>query len=224
VLQTDFLDNLRHVAMQTKEHVCRNRPKDLQPFIVANRGHEPVALVTVHEHVRDTILGVAEVVAAGFDADSIGLIFETYQERFHPEHPERQGINPVTGLRWEQDEMAEVAAKHNGIEKGWVTENVSVVCADRAGSVGMLQLPFRYSGKHLVWMEGRDSGRWSTGDGDVEQLRGNIPNALREMMLQPSAAQVLSHLSLNRAERDATTAHYLTVRGNAVIVYDLSKN
>lgn len=216
MLQTEFLDALTDAAIGTKEKITQKGRKDLSPFVMASRGDEPVALVTVRVHDPDVILQVAGAVAGGFDADRIGIVFESYQEAA-PDHPDLVGINPQTGNPWREGEMAALAENYDGIGAPLATECVSIVCGNRAGDVAFTNLPFRYvHGRHLHWIQGR--GQWSTTDPGRE-VGGRFPSALRRMMIGPSASQALPNLPGDRTDRDLVTAQFLLSEGHAPLLY-----
>jgi hypothetical protein len=215
----EFADNLKASAIGTKEHVARRGKTDLLPFVVANRGDKPIALVTIHEHVRDTILSIAGVMATGLDADSVGIVFESYVTVPDPEHPERDGLNPVTGQRWKANEMHLVATVHDGIAKGWIEESIGVVVANRAGDLIMLSLPFHYTSMgHLKWDEPK--APLSTLDMPKDgKVSGIMPEAMIRMMIEKSAMQMFPDFPHDEHERDAFVAQLLTMQGNAVMLY-----
>lgn len=173
-------------------------------------------MVVVHEHVRDTILSTAAVIADGFDADQVGIVFECYSTVVDLEHPELAGINPLTGRQYRQHEMAELATHHDGIAKGWVEETIAVLVGNRAGDVAMLQQPFHYvGGKHLVWGEAREFATLL-----AHTPAGVMPEAMRRMMTAPTLSQhIPADFPVDQIDRDAIIGEMLTRRGNAVLLY-----
>jgi hypothetical protein len=200
---SDYLQHSLASARRTKEWTCRKHPADIHPYVGIYRADEQVAVVTLQHHQRDEILTTARVCAVGFDADVLGITFETYIA----DHKNTDGINPVTGRRWGPNEMQDVAINHGGVEKGWVSEALTISVANRAGDIGMISLPFRYSGKYLVFGE-------STGDlisTDRENaVSGLMPDALRQAMLRPSSAVEMPDFErIDRADRDILTTMML---------------
>lgn len=193
------------LAIETKEHACRHKPHDSSPTIIGYRASEPIVIVTMHNHDRDEMLNVLSVIAAGFDADVVAMVHESWQaESVGPV----KGLNPVTGQPWKAGEMQEAVQHHQAIEKGWITECMSVAVANRAGDVLYDVKPFRFSGKHLVWI-----------DSDLRLAmitpEGLIAERLRHIMLSPSGDQVIEKWGLrfdpdfDRDSRDAAVAKYL---------------
>ncbi len=192
MLQREFLDILESSALGTKEHVCREGPRDMQPFVVAFRGESPVALVTVGQLVKEHIIQVGAVMAGGLDADRIGMVFETIEKK----------VNVLTGK-----------------ETGEITESISVVAGNRAGDIAMMHMPFRFVDTTLTWLEGVDNGQWSTFEPGVF-IGGMMPEQIRRFMAMASGAQDFPFTDeTERNKRDITVAQYLGVRGNAVMLY-----
>lgn len=207
-------------ARGTKEKMTKKGPRDLQPFIVVHRGDDPVALVTLRKHERDEMLNMVSVCAGMFRADAVGLAFETWEPG---KNLENWNINPLTGREWAMGEMDDVVKNHDALSKGWIVENVSVMCANRAGDLAMRQMPFKYvGGKHLHWLDGEG---WSSTDYDPEIVahRGVMPEAMVEIMRKPDLDQVIEQvlpgLQLDRDERDYGAAKFIGSLGHAVLIY-----
>lgn len=208
MLQREFLDNLERSARATKENITRKRPADISTYIVVHRGDDPVALITLARADRDAMLTTAKLCAGGFEADSLGLVFETYETR-----PNADGsiTNPLTGQFWQQDEMNDAVRHHDALGKGWISEAVSLCAVNRAGDLGMRNLLYRYvGGKHLSWQESQD---WT----DTVK-KGIVPDALTEAMLSPTPGQLFD-LPDTLDERDKHVAKVLLSKGHAVLMY-----
>lgn len=200
-------------ATAVKEYVCRRGPRDLLACIEAYRGNELVAVTVPERHDRDLILAAFRACAVGFDADALTVVFETYVASLQHEgeldmdDPEavaavaKSMVNPLTGRQWGPGEMGDAVKNHGAIEKGWVSEAVSISCANRAGDVTLLQLPYRYSGKHLVWLP-----RVNMPVGAVSS--GRMPDMMIAAMNAPSLGTVIPYQdgTGTRAERDVWAA------------------
>ncbi len=216
MLQSEFMHSLVKTGQKTKAWSLKRGEPSIAPFIVIERGGEPISQVVVRQHQRDMILGVVSFCAAGFDADRMGVLFETYGSTHRR--------NPLTGRDWDAGDMDELASKHDGITKGWVHEALTILAVNRAGDVGMLQLPFRIVGikQHLSWAHDGDPSKWET-LGEADAVTGMMPRALRDCMLAPSGSQLVSpDFPLDRDERDIATAQALTRRGHGVMLLTAS--
>ncbi len=133
---------------------------------------------------------------------------------------ERRG--PLTGQTWGAGEMDYAVRHHQALAKGWVQEAMTMACVNRAGDFGMTQRPFRYVGKHLVWVDGESS--WSTADEDKRTAvnKGIMPEAMIEFMTGRSTGQIFP--VKDRDERDASAAEFLTSKGNVVLMYALASD
>jgi hypothetical protein len=200
----DYLKHAAASARQVKERACRNRPADIQPYVCAYRGNDPIAMVTLQHHIRDEILNVALQSAAGFDADVLCLAFETYAAVSLGDVDDT-ALNPRTGKEWGPGEMQELAEKYGGLEKGWVSEAVSVTVVNRAGDVAMLSQMYRYSGRHLVWTDLMPNRAEPSDDGETKVFGGVMADALRQIMLSASGSQLLPDSALDRTEKDIAT-------------------
>jgi hypothetical protein len=194
-------------ARGTKEWACRKGPRDINAYVTGFRGDEMVAMVILQNHDRDQILAIASGVANGMDCDVISLTFEAWVA-VGSGTDEKRLLNPMTGQPWRDGEMAEVAQKHGGLESGAVRETLNVMVANRAADIGMGCVPFRYSGKHLIFEE-EDKYFLSTTDGN--QTKGRMPDVLARIMLHPSGNQIIHDTdSFGRDERDIRTAQMIS--------------
>jgi hypothetical protein len=211
------LDTVREstirAARTIKEHACRKRPTDILSVINAYRGDDQIAAVVPAKHNRTLILQVFRACAIGFDADTLALTFEAYApatvlpDSYHLDDPAvieaatRANTNPLTGQPWGPGEMGEAVKEHDAIENGWIHEIIGVVCANRAGDTLSTQLPFRYSGHHLVWKDRQDIPRQM-------EAEGVMMDAMIAAMQEPSAAQAVPYQPTEgtRAERDVLAA------------------
>ncbi len=213
---TDYLERALDTAKDIKESACRDRPDDIRPHVCAYRGEDLVAIITLRDHMRDEILNLCGYSAFGFDADVISLVYETYvatSSRGGASFDPLFGKNPFTRERWKPGDMQDLAKNHGGIEKGWVSESLSVSAVNRAGDVAMRSQNFHYENKKLVWDE--DTGIITNGGGEEEavgHLTGLMPERLKAYMALPSGSQVAQGLcdDLDRADKDVLTAQHLT--------------
>lgn len=210
------------IAVETKEATCGHYGRrDIQPFIVAFRGEEPVAQVLLRRHVRDEILAVAGCMAAGFGADVISVTHEGFAatEVIEPGQ-EGRGINPMTGRRWDTGEMQDAAENHQGIEKGWISECLNVMVVNRAGDVGLGVRKFGYvttafGSQRLSWRDEDPGDTWLQTTAEGARARGTMVAYLARIMLDPTIAQqaermipgILERFTID--QRDVVIAEYL---------------
>ena len=199
-------------AIRTKEHVCRRSPHDISAAVDIWRGNELVAVALPDQHERSAILDLFAYAAAGFDADAMAIVMESYVacvdlqdlDRDSPEAEAavlRANTNPMTGALWALGEMADAVKHHDAIEKGWIEEAIVVSCANRAGDITLKLLPFRYAGKHLVWK----AERHLPDNGTAE---GYFADRMTKAMNAPSLSVAfnLPQGELSREERDIEVA------------------
>lgn len=215
----DYLDHAILAARETKEQACRERPADICPYVSAYRGDELISIITLRHQVAAEVLTVATISAVGFDADVISMVVETYIADTASNDP-AAGINPHTGRPWQPGEMQDVAENHDGIEKGWVTEALVVTVANRAGDVGVINQPYRFSGKHLVWVD--NHLRPKVFEEGNKNHGGIIPDALRRAMQRKSTSQVFSEFVeskvIDHADLDILTAEALGERFECAVM------
>lgn len=216
----EFATIFEDVAKGTKQWACEDGPTDIAATVLASRGDIPVALVTINRHNRDVILRVASCAAGGFDADQIGVAFETFIPREDPEHPELAHIDPRTGKTWAPGALGHAAANEDGIEQGLVREALMIVAVNRAGDIASINLPFHYiNGRHLAFLPAErrvmDS---STGP---EIVFGLMADTLLKAMSTKSMSQYIPPgPRLSRERRDALVATFLEGQGHVVHLID----
>lgn len=203
--------SVRHL----KEYVTANGPDDLHPIIEVWRGEDPIAVLTLRDIQRNEILHHAHMSVLGFDADALAITFEGYQgvgSAFR-----NPNINPLTGKRWDFDEMQDVAINHDGIAKGWVAENLTTTIVNRAGDLAACHQAYGYREGRLVWgraqsMTTLDEG-WEGG--------GVIPRAMVKMMEAPSGSVLFpfEQHPVTRDERDVMVAQTMKSDSCAVALY-----
>jgi hypothetical protein len=184
MLQIEFMDGLRDSARHIKEYTTRKRPKDMLPYVMAQRANDFVSLTTLNQHDREVIVEIGAVCAAGFDADHIGLVFEIYQ-----------------GAK-----IAGAGPRPEGYERQ------AVMCAgvNRAGDVLLRLMPFRYVDGHLYWIEEAEKA-WGGSDGT--QPVGQLAKHMSRFMTT-NANQIPADYPLDRHERDAATALWIDNKGH----------
>jgi hypothetical protein len=183
-------------AIALKESACRRGPRDIRAFIDVFRGNDLVAMVLPSQHDRELILAIFRAAAGGFDGDALGLTIESYTTPpMNVDGPVADVINPLTGRPWEQGEMNDAVKHHDALAKGWVVEALSITCANRAGDLTMMSLPYRYAGRHLVWLD----PQVLPSEGHAE---GVIPDAMIAAMNEPSVSVIAPLLPVERSRED----------------------
>lgn len=156
------------------------------PVIMCYRGEEEVAVCTSRgDPNRDAALNIALMATAGFAADATALATDSYIAI--------SLVNPKTGKEWRGHDMSTAADEDDAVAKGWISEALSVMVANRAGDALMISLPYRRigkDGKYLRWREPKVL--LDQGDDPSKQVGGSIPNALRRIMARPTLNTMMS--------------------------------
>jgi hypothetical protein len=212
-----FAIDFEKVAREAKQWACQNGPKDIAPMALAARGNDPVALVVINQHDPETILRVATTTAGGFDADQLGVIFETLIPREDPEHPELAHIDPRTGKTWARGALRKAFAEEDGIAAGLLREALMITAVNRAKDIITINIPFQYccDGRHLTFLEAERNVLDSTTG------RAKVMGVMTDTLLKAMGGKSLGHYlppdeSLDRETRDATTDAVLQSMGHAV--------
>lgn len=196
-----------HARTVKEEHVRRVKGKvgrtDIMTFIEFYRGDDVVAVLW-HQPDRDTMLDAVWLGAAGFSADVVAVTMET----FHTTLSE----NPVTGRTWGSGEMAEVAAEHDGLAKGWVVETLVTEVANRAGDSRQVLQGYVIAGRTVEWVDEQDSEEMGA------EVGGVVPETILAAMNNASLAQEIARLEITpdrlglSGERMQTHADIATVK------------
>lgn len=107
------------------------------PIIIVIRGGLPVAHITPQMSVTDpgeTLQLIATVAAAGFGADEIAVIMDSYVAH--------TPLNPLTGGEWGPGDMQRLAEHHNGVARGWVKDALSFSAVTRSGEMFMASMKY----------------------------------------------------------------------------------
>lgn len=198
------------VAKDAKAEAVRltgaRRGSDIRPELVCYRGEDPVAMVLLRDHVRDEILHMFQLCAAGFAADSIATIFETFAA---PSLLPGRALNPRTGQPWTDGGMQYEVEHHQALERGWVVEAVTVTTVNRAGDAAMTTLPYHYDRSGLVWDEAEPLGAPT----------GRMIRTMVKAMNTPPAELVVRELAARSTidERDTWTADLLMANAECVV-------
>lgn len=216
MLQTEILDLLTKAARDTKTKITRKHRADLPTMMMVFRAGEPLAQITLQHGGRNFIAEAARMAIVGFDADSIGVFTESYQCNTEK--------NPLTGEDWsypngsgDRGWMQILAEDHDGIEKGWIHECISIFACNRAGDVNLASLPYRYVGKsHISWIEGDQKFNSLNIHGGVSG--GYLVDQLLNAMNEPGLSQRMDH-DMSRESRDVSTACLLNFKGHAVMLW-----
>ena len=118
------------------------------PMIIAFRGMSTVCMVIPPEGDGEMIAATATLMASGFGADSIMITSDTWGAHTL--------LSPLTGRPWRPGEMAEVAARHDGLARGLVHEALILTVISRDRSQTMRQIPYKRAadGKSVTWLDG----------------------------------------------------------------------
>jgi hypothetical protein len=186
-LITGFVEDSRRL----KEYVCRSGPTDLEPMADFFRGDDLVATVRMPGDSR-TQIPVVFLAAAGFDADTITLVSDSYVDL---QPLAIRNIIPRTRKPWEHGEITDFAQNHNGLADGVIGEGLLLYVANRAGDRRTRVLPYRYADNKVVWIDWRTDPVFDVPDElrDVDEddmhQEGYIPEGLVAAMQAPSVAQ-----------------------------------
>jgi hypothetical protein len=112
---------------------------DIHPTLELWRGAEPVGFAVAHAIDKETGLALCRMLASGMDADMILLANDTIRSTHEN--------NPMTGEPWKAGDMQDLMENHEGLEKGWVKECVSIWAANRAGDHQSANWCYRISGR-----------------------------------------------------------------------------
>lgn len=157
---------------------------DLDNLLLIYRGAELVALVFPRpSHDGDALLSCAGAAAAGFDADTLALVCETWQ----PLVP----LNPATGRKWGPGEMQQ-AADRGGVAQGVVQGAVMVSIFNRAGDHLTSLLPYRLGHRKVIWDEARTV--------TAGQLSSPAQKQITEFMMAPSIAQLIGRVGVTATD------------------------
>lgn len=97
-----------------------------KPIVNVRRDGRPCALILPRGPGDDpgaVITWVCQLAAELFAADEILIISDTYHSTLT--------TNPMTGQAWRSGEMEQLATEHNGVEKGWVMDAISLIQVTR---------------------------------------------------------------------------------------------
>ena len=166
----------------TKESWVERDPEnpDLAIYLHLFRGDELVCTVQCPLN-RDTALKAAHLAAAGFNASTITLTFESY----HTELKE----SPITGKRWMPREMQFVAETHpEAWENGWVAECLTTSAHERGGGYELFSQAYRIKDGKVEWGDTK-SVKHSNEQGDHEG--GLMFDHLQQAMATPTVEEQL---------------------------------
>lgn len=150
----DILTSAATMAKDVKETAVAagtvpNRDTDLRPALFGFRGEEPVAFLMPMDGEREGIVRAGFIMAVYFGCDTISMANDTWRSS--------DLTNPVTGQPWGHGEMEGVVVNHQGLEKGWIVENVVTMAVNRAGDLAGQFRPYKIHerGDHyeIEWLE-----------------------------------------------------------------------
>jgi len=118
------------------------------PMLVPVRGDDPIGVIIPPRTDTDAglaILKTGQLVVHLLSIDTIVLVSDTYEATIPN--------NPLTGKIWNAGEMEQVALHHNGIEKGWVTDCLTVIVFRRDGHQSSVMMPYSVKRRQVTWKE-----------------------------------------------------------------------
>lgn len=129
------------------KHTLADLAKDGQTFgptMIPIRNGLPVASVMPPDDT--SLLKFARLVAAGFVAEEMLLVCDTWSTR--------SPIDPRTGEAWKHNALEEAVVMDDGLAKGWVSEALTLTWFVKAdGSTGTVVLPYTRTDTDIVWAE-----------------------------------------------------------------------
>lgn len=182
----DAVERVRTIkANRAKRYDDHNIPSTVLAF----RGDDLIAQIWPERAVdRDALLGCVLAAAVGFAADVLVTVHETWYATVLE--------NPVTGKAWRAREMQDVAERHDGVARGWVTDAVMVVAYNRAGDLRGRSLPYRVAGRRLQWLEHPDWDELVT----EANFSGYLFEQIQRALARPTIWQALYRAAVDPAE------------------------
>lgn len=174
---------------------------DVPPTLLVYRGLELAAIV-IGGRDRDEALLAARLAAFGFDADTLVAVLDTFLAR--------TPTSPMTGQDWAPHEMARLAAEHDGIARGWVTEALTLSAVNRADDLALANLPYAVTGRRIAWAEPTSI--------DGATFTGAVPDGLCAAMREPSMSVAAARDGIafgTHSERTRAHCDIATVRSFA---------
>jgi hypothetical protein len=143
------------------------------PMVVAIRGTEEVSIVIPPEGDGGVISSVAIVMAAGFRADRLLIVSDSYVS-LSPK-------NPLTGDDWRSGELEKVVREDAGIERGWVSEvlTLALVARDKAVQPVLRVFPYVRRGSVVEW----GNPLWDDSPEEQDQIVGRLIDVFGGPML-----------------------------------------
>lgn len=184
---------------------------DMTGAILVYRGDTMVAVVSPEHVDRDLMLAGVRMAAIGMCPDLVAIVQETYHSELRK--------NPRTRKAWRPGEMQALAEQHNGLDRGWVAEALTVMACNRAGDISMRVLPYRVNGTAVRWLPDVLPPE-QPGD-EAPRFSGVVPDSIRASMEEPDIMQqvrangmqeMIDELGFERAQAhaDVAFARFLT--------------
>lgn len=182
-------------AIQLKEkRVGQATTRDessITPYVQGYRGKDPVVRFVTALQDRDQALVGVKIAAIGFGCDIVALVIDTWSARTKE--------NPVTGQEWKQGDMQDLVENHQGLEKGWIGEGLTIHIINRAGDMAGTVKHYVIEEKDgsftLTWQTDKDPSL----DMDTEnsgEWEGVIPQTMLKMMEFPTIDVIATKLGV----------------------------
>ena len=146
------------------------------PTIDVLRANRTVVMMTIHNPSdHDPAHMISHTIAAAatlFDAEVLLLTVDNYSSRL--DH------DPTTGRPWEPGAMSRLGQE--GLDRGWITESVTIAAANRAGDLSISSLEYRREPHAIIWGK-------TVSNGAASEVAGRLAEMLRTAMLGPSLTQ-----------------------------------
>lgn len=197
----EIRESARATARQVKEAAVENATTRegtfIRPSVLGYRGNEPVILLISEQVDRDQGLAAVRLAAMGFGCDAVALVTDSW-------HASTM-TNPLTGKVWGPGEMQVAVEQHDGIERGWITEDLTTLVVNRAGdqSFGMDGFRIEQVGYGARTRHFRIEWVPTEWDGvEADKLDGKVPNALVRAMMETPLDVLAAKAGLSPADFD----------------------
>lgn len=199
----EIRESARETARKVKEDAVESATTRegtfIRPAVLGYRGDEPVILLLSEQVDRDQGLAAVRLAAMGFGCDAVALVTDSW-------HASTM-TNPTTGKVWGPGEMQVAVEQHNGIERGWITEDLMTMVVNRAGdqSFGLdgfriEQVGYGARTRHfrIEWV----ATEW---DGiEPDKLDGKVPSALVRAMMETPLDVLSQQAGIDPADHGLT--------------------
>lgn len=190
-------ENGRRVKETQVETATTREQCFIRPSVLGYRGNEPVVLMISQDVDRNQGLNAVRLAAMGFGCDAVALTTDSWHAKTM--------TNPVTGKDWGPGEMQIVADEHNGIERGWISEDLMTNVVNRAGdqAFGLDSFVIHQEGYgartrrfRIEWVD----NEWD--DIEPDKIEGRVADALVRAMMETPLDVLAAQVGLSPADFD----------------------